>query len=189
MTKYKDPLKHAKVASPCSADWEGMIGDARRRFCGQCELNVYNLSEMSRREAEDLINRTEGRLCVRFYRRADGTVLTKDCPIGLRAIRRKLSRLATATLSAILGFFSGLGLNMAITETAQQIYEPSVTGMMIPSAMAEEMGDIVTPEDERRMPVAGEYVYYPEQKATPQALIASPSLPKQKIKRVRRASR
>jgi hypothetical protein len=177
MTKYKDPLKHAKVASPCSVDWESMIGDARRRFCGQCELNVYNLSEMSRREAEDLINRTEGRLCVRFYRRADGTVLTKDCPIGLRAMRRKLSRLATATLSAIIGFFSGLGLNLAITETAQQIYEPGVTGMLVTSAPIIEnlppaihepaiMGDIVTPEDERSMPVAGEYIYYPEQKAT-----------------------
>jgi len=184
MTKYKDPLKHAKVASPCSADWEGMIGDARRRFCGQCELNVYNLSEMSRREAEDLINRTEGRLCVRFYRRADGTVLTKDCPIGLRAIRRKLSRLATATLSAILGFISALGLNVAITETAQQIYEPSVTGMMVPSVPLIEnlppavhepaiMGDLVT--ENESLPVAGEYIYYPEQKAT-----------KQEFKRVRK---
>jgi hypothetical protein len=186
MTKYKDPLKHAKVASPCSADWESMIGDARRRFCGQCELNVYNLSEMSRREAEDLINRAEGRLCVRFYRRADGTVLTKDCPIGLRAMRRKLSRLATATFSAILGFFSGLGLNLAITETAQQIYEPTVTGVLavqeapfIESVQQAPQGQLIVDgimEANKGMPVTGEYAYYPE-----------PTKPK--IKRVRRANR
>jgi hypothetical protein len=42
-------------------------------------LNVYNLSEMSQESAEALIAETEGRLCVRFYQRADGTVLTRDC--------------------------------------------------------------------------------------------------------------
>ncbi len=53
-----------------------MIGGDRVRFCGQCQLNVYNLSAMSRYEAESLIARTEGRLCVRFFRRKDGSILT-----------------------------------------------------------------------------------------------------------------
>jgi hypothetical protein len=35
-------------------------------------------------EAERLVVEKEGRLCVRFHRRADGTVLTRDCPVGLR---------------------------------------------------------------------------------------------------------
>lgn len=134
MAKYKNPLKDVKVASPCSADWENMIGDERRRFCGQCELNVYNLSEMSRREAEDLINRTEGRLCVRFYRRADGTVLTKDCPVGLRAVRRKVKRVATAALSTVLGFFSGIGFQWATREQPESVI----------------MGDMVTTEETGR---------------------------------------
>ena len=51
-----------------------MKGDQRVRFCDQCKLNVYNLSEMSRPAAERLVLQTEGRLCVRYYQRADGTM-------------------------------------------------------------------------------------------------------------------
>ena len=113
MNKHTDPLSRVKIASPCSADWENMLGDERRRFCAQCELNVYNLSGMTKREAEELLNQTEGQLCVRFYRRADGTILTQDCPVGLRAIRQRVTRLKTAVVSSVLSFFAGLGLYAA----------------------------------------------------------------------------
>jgi hypothetical protein len=79
-----------------------MTGDDRVRHCQACKLNVYNLSEMTRIEAERLIASREGRMCVRFYRRADGTILTKNCPRGLQAVARRLSRLAGAALSAIM---------------------------------------------------------------------------------------
>ena len=86
MSRFSDPLSRVRVASPCPADWDRMIGDERVRFCGQCELKVYNLSAMTKTQAEDLVCGTEGRLCVRFYRRRDGSILTQDCPVGLRAI-------------------------------------------------------------------------------------------------------
>jgi len=78
-----------------------MKGDQRVRFCGECRLNVYNLSEMRREEAEAFVSQREGRTCVRFFRREDGTVLTKDCPVGLRALRQRFVR-ATAALCGIL---------------------------------------------------------------------------------------
>jgi hypothetical protein len=65
---------------------------------------------MSRQEAEALINKTEGRLCVRFYRRADGSILTQNCPVGLRAIKRRVSWAAQVVLGMVLSFVSGLGL-------------------------------------------------------------------------------
>ena len=68
-----------------------MTGDERVRHCAECKLNVYNLSEMSGQQATELITETEGRLCVRFYRRADGTMLTRDCPVGVAALKRRLS--------------------------------------------------------------------------------------------------
>ena len=71
--KFSSPLNNIKIASPCSQDWDAMIGSERKRYCGDCKLNVYNLSGMSRTEAENLLSNSEGRLCVRFYRRADGT--------------------------------------------------------------------------------------------------------------------
>lgn len=115
-TKYTNPLDRVTVAAACSADWDEMIGNDRMRFCGQCKLNVYNLSGVTRRQAESRIASAEGRLCVRFYRRADGTILTENCPVGLRAIKRRMSRAANAALSAILSFLAGLGLYTALDE-------------------------------------------------------------------------
>ena len=110
MHQFNSPLDHVRIAAPCNADWEQMVGTDRVRYCGQCDLNVYNLSSMTKRDAESFIVRNEGRLCIRFYRRADGSILTENCPVGLRAIRRRLSRLVYASASAFLGFFAGLGL-------------------------------------------------------------------------------
>src|ERR1700730_18164839 len=103
MARFNSPLDNVRVAAPCNANWDAMIGNDRSRFCAQCNLNVYNLSSMTRIEAESLIARSEGRLCVRFYRRADGSIITKDCPVGLRAIRRRLSNVARAITSMALG--------------------------------------------------------------------------------------
>lgn len=115
MSRFKSPLDHVKIAAPCKADWQQMIGTDRVRFCGQCNLNVYNLSSMTKVQAESLIAGTEGRLCVRFYRRTDGSILTENCPVGLRAIRRRLSYLAKAASAAVLSFFAGLGVYEAVT--------------------------------------------------------------------------
>ncbi|MBC7910535.1 MAG: hypothetical protein H7Y30_08550 [Pyrinomonadaceae bacterium] len=135
MAEYQDPLSGVKIASPCTADWESMLGNERQRFCGQCQLNVYNLSGMTKREAENLVSHAEGRLCVRFYRRADGTILTQNCPVGLRALKRRISRVATAALSTVLGFFSGLGLytasNETVPETKMGVLEAPLRGRTI----------------------------------------------------------
>src|SRR6516165_4128226 len=93
-------LDNIRVASPCPASWEKMSGDDRVRHCQEGKLNVYNLSDMTRAEAEQLITSREGRLCVRFFRRADGTILTRDCPRGLRALSERVSRIAGAVLAA-----------------------------------------------------------------------------------------
>ncbi len=43
-----------EVAVPCPAKWEQMyaVDGNRVCFCSQCNLNVYNLSEMSREQAD-----------------------------------------------------------------------------------------------------------------------------------------
>ena len=80
MTMFNHTLDHVRVAAPCNVDWDSMFGDERVRFCGQCKLNVYNLSEMSKTEAELLVARSEGRL-------ASG--ITKDAmaPSSLAIVR------------------------------------------------------------------------------------------------------
>ena len=123
------PLNNIKIASPCSADWNAMSGDHKKRFCGECKLNVYNLSGMSKAEAENLIIETEGRLCVRFYSRADGTILTQDCPVGWAKVKRNVSRAATATISLIIGLFAGL---FAFTYS-RETETPTVGKMVAPT--------------------------------------------------------
>lgn len=102
-TRRKLPmLDDVRVASPCNASWDEMIGDERVRFCGSCQKNVFNLSSMAREEAEALLAaRLGNETCVRFYRRADGTMLTADCPVGQKKKRRKLALLAVAGAGAM----------------------------------------------------------------------------------------
>src|SRR5262249_42531827 len=83
-------LDQIRIASPCSADWDAMPGDARVRRCGDCRKRVYNLAELTRAEAEALIIAHEGELCVRLYRRRDATIVTADCLRPRRSIRRSL---------------------------------------------------------------------------------------------------
>jgi hypothetical protein len=101
------PFENIRVATPCSADWNEMDGNERVRHCELCMKNVYNLSEMTRAEAEALVKEKEGHLCVRFYQRPDGTVLTQDCPVGLRAIRRRM-RWMGAGVAALITFAIGM---------------------------------------------------------------------------------
>ena len=97
------PLDNLTVATPCHAQWSEMSGDDRARFCKLCTKHVYNLSAMSRTEAEALIVEKEGKLCVRFAKRADGTIISDNCPVGLRIARDRL-RWIGAGVAAIFAF-------------------------------------------------------------------------------------
>lgn len=109
-------LDSIRVATPCHADWNDMAGDERVRFCRECRRHVYNLSEMSRSEAEALVRSVEGRTCVRYFLREDGTVLTRDCPVGLRAWRRRLVLGCTAAAILVVSL-AGLALGLSVRQT------------------------------------------------------------------------
>lgn len=88
----KFTLEQLRIASPCPASWDEMQGDDRARFCPECRKHVYNFAAMTTEEGLALIAEKEGTACVRLSRRLDGTVLTADCPVGLRARVRRLRR-------------------------------------------------------------------------------------------------
>jgi len=98
-------LDNIRTASPCRSDWNAMAGDERARHCNQCDKQVFNLSEMTRSEAEALIIEKDGQLCARYYRRHDGTIITSDCRIGVVAGRKR--KLIAAASLALLG--TGIG--------------------------------------------------------------------------------
>ena len=105
MIRKNELLSNVRIASPCPASWSEMDGDETVRFCKECRLNVYNLSGMSAEDAEGLLRQREGRLCVRYYQRSDGGVMTKDCPKGLRAVRVRLVRAWGLAVAATLSAF------------------------------------------------------------------------------------
>ncbi len=115
INRSADGLRHLDVASPCTVSWDTMRGDGRTRFCGKCRLNVYNLAGMSRREAEQLVGQREGRVCVRFYRRPDGTVVTKDCGAAARLLARRIFA-AACTFVALVLTGSAAGIHTWMTE-------------------------------------------------------------------------
>jgi len=133
MGNIHTPLESVRIATPCSVSWEGMEGGERVRLCQTCHKNVYNLSSMSRGEAEALINEKEGNLCVTFFRRSDGTIMTDDCPVGLRLVRRPFKWLAAGTAMLLV---SGISLATGHDPLAKQPTAPTPsTGIQQPTLL------------------------------------------------------
>ena len=136
------------VASPCPANWNEMKGGDRVRFCSGCKKNVYNLSAMTRAQAVALVHELEPEgFCGRFFRRADGTMLTADCPVGLaEKLRRKSRRafaaglyLVTLLLLGATSFWVGRSLQSVAGEasdhaakTTDKLFGPPVTKLVEP---------------------------------------------------------
>lgn len=156
-------LNDVDVASPCSADWDGMEGDEKVRYCGECRLHVFNLSAMDLEEAAEKVSQATDRLCVRFFRRHDGTILTQDCPVGVErkaCSRRAVLRATTVVASA--GFAAVVLKQVAAVKPKPAPAEVEAMGKMIaqppPIAIAgamaaprEVIGDMVSPPPNERL--------------------------------------
>jgi hypothetical protein len=136
-------LDALEIAKPCDARWEDMRGDDRVRRCDLCQLNVYNLSAFHRVEALELLERTEGRVCLRLYQRADGTVITADCTSRLvDAKRAGTSAFAVAlALTGVLWAAAcgvGAGQEVEVDEpSASPAIEQPLTGEPAPTSPPE----------------------------------------------------
>lgn len=151
-TPYLDTLR---IASPCNEAWDNMVGDERTRFCGKCQKNVHNISEMTRDEAETFLESTAGAACVRMYKRVDGTILTADCPVGVR--KKRVKRLFLATVGGGLAAVAGAVAFWQYEETVVMgdigepiAGQPHVVGTAAP--MEPTSNPFATPPDSPRPP-------------------------------------
>jgi hypothetical protein len=146
-------LDDIRVASPCRARWNDMTGDERARFCGQCQQNVYNLSAMTRMQIETLIREKEGKFCGRFYRRADGRMLTADCPSRLRRLHARVAKLGGALCAFVLSF-AGCSPRQSGSNASQNTGHVLMGDVALPSSSCttnptpEIMGKIALPKSE-----------------------------------------
>lgn len=103
-------LDRVVIAAPCSMSWENMEGDERVRYCQGCSKNVYNISDMSKTEAEQFLQDNGTNECIRLFRRQDGTLITDNCPVGLRHLRNKCQaamRTIAAAAASLITFIPG----------------------------------------------------------------------------------
>jgi len=63
-------LERICIAMPCSIDWESMQGTDEARLCGGCNKNVYDISAMSKRRAEEILSAPQ-LPCIRINRALD----------------------------------------------------------------------------------------------------------------------
>lgn len=166
-------LHRIAIPSPCTASWDLMQGDDRVRHCGSCNKNVFNLSAMAEEEAADLLaGNADGHLCVRFYRRSDGTVLTSDCGAGARSgSRQAWTRLAGATALAL----SAAACSAGDKAPAEPAGAKPVMVKVVPEQMP-LMGDIapVPPPVTMGMPVAPPAPVEPVVPVQPVATMGAP---------------
>jgi hypothetical protein len=108
-------INDLKIASPCPMLWNNMerTPEEAIRFCGECRKNVYDVSLMNANEVSLLLQKSSingGSACMQLYRRADGTVITDDCPVGLKRVRDMWRRLksAVAGLALVLTALPGM---------------------------------------------------------------------------------
>ena len=141
----KRSLNIIDVKSPCDESWGQMTPTGPgQRNCELCSQAVYNLSEMTKVEAEALVFESTGRVCVRFFRRMDGTVVTSDCsPVRFRHLRQAGQgglRIAAKVIGAVVAVLSVLGFARFIgfSPFGRTQGEIAVQGAMTPEPQTPE---------------------------------------------------
>jgi hypothetical protein len=162
-------LPNIRVATPCTADWAKMTGDDRTRACGACNKNVYNLSGMTRDEAEALIVEKAGQLCVRYFQRADGTILLKDCEVAISQQRRR--RVIAVGAAALLAGAGGL-----IAHDLRATHAPTPVAFTVASVPAQP------PELTVTMGGSGFSQPPPSVEVPPIAVVGTPMPPPEELK-------
>jgi hypothetical protein len=109
--KRKTFLDLVRIPTPCEKLWDEMLGDEKIRHCIYCDKDVHNLSEISSKEAEKLIFKSKGRVCVRMTRDESGKIVTSDQKYY--QIKRK-TKFAASVLSVTLALTS-IALSQAQT--------------------------------------------------------------------------
>jgi len=188
-------LDRISIAAPCNADWDNMVGDERERFCNQCTFNVYNISSMSKAEAEEFLSlRTQGRVCVQFYKRKDGTIITDNCPKGLRVIRDQTRKMIQAA-SAFLTLLATSNLFAWAQQQSEPVRPMPTRGKVLirpeakPEAKPESKPDSKPDTDPSKiMPLRGE-VYVPTKKDDAACFAESEKQLKEKLAKLEKSSK
>lgn len=146
-------LKNLTIASPCVADWDSMTGNDQVRFCEHCSLDVHTLSSMTRSQAERLVARSNGRLCVRYHHDSSGLPQTLPPGEKLHRISRRVSRIAAGAFTATLSVTSALAQQSESSQSAG-LNPPTVAQMNAHAAPGSSIAGTITDQNGAVIPGA-----------------------------------
>lgn len=103
-SEVRELLDECTVAERCRGRHKKRRPESsRRRPCGWCGNNTYDLSGLTPTEEELALERLlPESLPSRLYRRVDGAIMTSDCGVALPARRRRRWLLPVGALAALL---------------------------------------------------------------------------------------
>lgn len=155
----KSLLDSIDIPAPCPKNWEEMIGDNKSRFCGNCEKDIYNISEMRRREARKLLFESKENVCIRMEREPDGRIktlkkqlhqITRQTSIaaGVLSVSLSLSTMVHAQNEIIIGTTSSTVSTKNQNKTTRRISftVSDVTNAVIPNAEVKLTNQKTKPE-------------------------------------------
>ena len=132
MKKQKDLLDRVSVEKPCTMDWNKMFGNEEVRFCEHCAKSVHNLSTMTRKDAERLVEKSNGNLCIRYYTDKNKKIAFADAPVQITRLGQRVSQFAASVFTAALSVSAVAAQGSARiapeapTETAQKTQNDKV---------------------------------------------------------------
>src|ERR1051326_6657281 len=122
----KELIQQLRIASPCSVEWDSMIGNDRVRFCEHCRLSVHHVDSLNKKQLRRLIARSHGRLCVNYTR---ANVPPEVAFPILHKIGRRTSALAAGAFSA------SLSIATATAATQPNLRRPSFANAVVSAAV------------------------------------------------------
>jgi hypothetical protein len=98
-----------QITSPCTEDWDSMVGNDQIRFCTHCQRSVHDFSTMSRKQIKRIVAASGGRFCVRYSAVNPRPIVTPARV--LYRIGKRTSKIAAGAFSATLSLSSAVGAN------------------------------------------------------------------------------
>jgi Carboxypeptidase regulatory-like domain/Ankyrin repeats (3 copies)/Ankyrin repeats (many copies) len=147
----RDLSEQLKIKTPCSANWDQMIGNEWVRFCEHCQLTVNDLTPLTPKRVRRLIENSKGRLCVRYRVSREGTPLLKAVPQQLHQIRKRVSKIAASAFTATLTISAaaspasnhGVGRPHTALQHAAAMLAPRAFGATIKGTVRDSMGGLI----------------------------------------------
>ncbi len=148
-------MDQLRPTTPCPKRWGDLDGQGTTRHCGACNLQVTNLSELTRDDAKTFLDGRSGRTCIAVEQRADGTTVYSEAGTLHSRAGAWRRAIAAALPAFLLPWLPGCG--SAEPEPAPDPHEtPAATDVENPARLVGEiemlMGSVPTlrPTDELR---------------------------------------